>query len=148
GGEITMDGVVKGKSTLAATKIMVGNKAEVYRDVQYWSDNNPVDFKNAMKYGDALYEPSLEIKSNRWQYLGFASVIGLLWYLLMAYVFILLIQYLFSTTMQKAALHDFTDKLRSVGYGFLFVVGMPIAIFFLAVTIIGIPLSVPALLGY
>ena len=55
-----------------------------------------VDFKQSLKNGKAIYDPSISIGSGEWYYLGAATILGLLWYLGMAFLMILIIEYFVS----------------------------------------------------
>jgi len=75
-------------------------------------------------------------------------LLGLLWYLSMALLIILIVQYLFSATMKKAADTVFNKSLTSLGIGFLFCIAVPIAAIIAFVTIIGVPVGLLLLFGY
>lgn len=148
GGEITINGTVGGTSVLAAKTIEVGEDASFNGDVKYWSKNETPDFTNAVHQGKPVFDSSLEIEGGKLIYLGFASILIALWYLGMALVMIFLIQYLFSTTMKTAAGTVKSESLKSLGFGALFLIGVPIAIVISAITIIGVPVSILLLIGY
>ncbi|MBX9781706.1 MAG: hypothetical protein K2X48_00295 [Chitinophagaceae bacterium] len=148
GGTITVNGSVTGKSVLAAGKIIIGNNASFNNDVRYWNKKRAVDFKQSLKNGKAIYDSSLKIQTGEWFYLGGATVLFLLWYLGMALLMILLVQYLFSATMKKAADTVFTDTAKSLGYGFLYFIGVPVLILVALVTVIGVPVGILLLTGY
>lgn len=148
GSSLLIDGTVNGKSVLAAPKIEIGNRAAFFNDVAFWQKNPALDFKNTIRSGDALYEPTLEINNGKWQYLGFASALFLLWYIAAAFVFILLIQYLFGRMMSKAAEEAFSRTAQSLGYGFLFLAVIPVAAFILMLTLIGLPLGILVMMAY
>jgi hypothetical protein len=147
-GNITMNGIVMGKSILAASgKISVSDNAEFRNTVAYWSPNR-VDFKQSLKSGNAFFDENLRINHARWYYLGFNAFWGLLWYLGMAFLMILIIQYLFSSTMRKAGDTVYNSALRSLGYGFLFCVVVPVIAIIALVTLIGVPVGIILLFGY
>ncbi len=148
GGEITINGLVDGNSVLAASTIEIGSDASFDGDVNYWNKKGAPDFINAVHNGKATYDPSLEIKSGKLIYLGFASVLIALWYLGTALLMIFLIQFLFNATMKSAAGTVKNESMKSLGYGMLFLIGVPIAIVITAVTIIALPVSILLLIGY
>ncbi|MFA6060360.1 MAG: hypothetical protein WC756_19320 [Taibaiella sp.] len=148
GSDVTVDGVVRGKSILSADRIDIGSSAAFYQDVRYWNRSHALDFKKSIKNGKALFESSLEISNGKWQYLGFASILGLVWYLIVVLIFIALAQYLFSNLMGKAAEYAFGHALKSIGYGLLFLVGVPVGILVLMITIVGIPIGFMLLVFY
>lgn len=148
GGKLTINGTIGGKSILAARDIVIGNNAAFNGEVRYWNKKGTVDFKQSLKSGKATYDSSLQIKTPRWYYLGSMTVLGLLWYLGMALVMILIIQYLFSASMKKAADTFYNSTLKSLGLGFLYFIVVPVAAFVAMITMIGLPVGLLLLFGY
>lgn len=141
GGEIAINGIVFGESVLAAGNISIGNNASLNNNVRYWNRGRKLDFGNTLKNGNAVYDPTLKVNTGEWYFLGFAGVVGLLWYLGMALLMIALVQYLFSLNMRKAANTVFNTPGKSFGYGLLFFVGVPVAMILLMLSVIGIPVA-------
>jgi hypothetical protein len=116
--------------------------------VRYWAPSKEIDFKGALKNGNAVYDPSLRMRREQWYFLGFTSVLGVLWYIGTVFLMILLIQYLFSRTMKKAGETAYNKALRSLGYGLLFWIGVPVVAVVACITIIGVPIGIIMLVGY
>lgn len=148
GNTATINGTVKGKSVLAANKLVIGNAAAFYNDVRFWSETKNIDFKNALHGASAVYDPKLEVESERWHYLGQATFLGLIWYIGAAFLFIVLLQYLFGDKFRYAADIIYNRTWQSLGYGLLFFVGVPIAAVIVMVTIIGIPVGLLLVIAY
>jgi len=149
GGQITVNGTVDGAAVLAANTITLGPAARFHKEVTYWNADEALDFKNALAGGGtAVFDPSLEMESGKWHYLGFASVLIALWYLGTALLMIVLIQYFFGPTLKHAADTLKNSAVRSLGMGLLFLAGVPVAIVVVAVTVIGLPVSALMLAGY
>jgi hypothetical protein len=148
GGRVTVNGNVGGKSVLAARKIIIGSNAVFNNDVRYWNKEGSLDFKQSVKNGKAVYDPSLRIRSGEWYYLGASTILGLVWYLGTALLMILIIQYLFSSTMKRAADSVFGHSLKSLGMGFLFFIAVPVIAVVTFITVIGIPVGLLLLFGY
>jgi cytoskeletal protein CcmA (bactofilin family) len=148
GGKITVNGSVAGKSILAAREIIIGNNASFNNDIRYWNKEGSLYFKQSIKNGRAIYDPSLRIRTGRWYYLGAATALGLLWYLGMALLMIMIIQYLFGITMKKAGNTVFNQSLKSLGFGFLFFIAVPVAAIIAFITLIGVPVGFLLLFGY
>jgi hypothetical protein len=148
GGKITINGRIDGRSVLAASDIIIGNGAIFGNDIRYWNRKGKLDFKPNLKNGNAIYDPALRIRNGEWYYLGAATVLGLLWYLGMAFLMILIIQYLFGNTFKKAADTVFNSTLKSLGFGFLFLIGLPVASVVLFITLIGIPVGLLLVFSY
>jgi hypothetical protein len=148
GGKITVNGSIGGKAVLSATDIVIGNNAAFNSSVRYWNKNGTPDFKQSLKNGKAIYDASLRLQTGKWYYLGAATVIGLLWYLGMAFLMIMIVQYLFANTFKKAADTVFNSSLKCLGYGFLFFIAVPIAAVIAFITVIGVPIGVLLVFGY
>jgi hypothetical protein len=147
-GNITINGIILGSASLAATeKIIVGDNAEFRNEVNYWSPRK-VDFKTSIKNGDANYDENLKVSYARWYYLGFNAIAGLVWYLGMAFLMIVVIEYLFSSTMKKAGDTVYNSTLRSLGYGFLFCIALPVITLVTLVSLIGVPVGIILLFSY
>ncbi|MDN3654231.1 hypothetical protein QWZ08_01260 [Ferruginibacter paludis] len=139
--KLTINGNVAGNAVLAARDIVIGNAANFNGDVRYWNKAGSLDFKQSVKNGKATYDPSLRIQNSEWYYLGAASVLGLLWYLGMALLMIMIVQYLFAATIRKAADTIFASSIKSLGYGFLFFIATPVAAVIAFLTIVGVPVG-------
>lgn len=148
GGSITINGIIGGKSVLSARYILIERNALFNNDVRYWSEQSPIDFKQHIQSGKATYDPSLRIRSDKWYYLGANTFFTLLWYLGMALLMTLIIQYLFSGTMKRAADTIFNHTLKSLGFGFLFFIAVPIAAVLAFVTVIGVPVGLLLIFSY
>jgi hypothetical protein len=148
GGKITVNGTIDGKAVLSATDIIIGDNAAFNNDVRYWNKKGSLNFKQTLKNGKATYDASLRMQTGQWYYLGAATIIGLFWYLGMALLMIMIVQYLFANTMKKAADTVFNSSLKCLGYGFLFFIAVPLAAVVALVTIIGVPVGILLLLSY
>ncbi len=148
GGKITVNGTIGGKAVISATDIIIGNNAAFNSDVRYWNKKGTIDFKQSLKNSKATYDASLRMQTGQWYYLGAATIIGLLWYLGMALLMIMIVEYLFGYTMKKAADMVFNSSLKCLGYGFLFLLGVPLVAVVALVTIIGVPIGILLLFGY
>lgn len=151
GGDLNLNGAVAGASSIAATRIKLGNNAALGGNVKYWTEDGEIDFASALQNGAiATFDPSLRVHYERpdSKFLGFASFMAVLWYLIASFILIWLGQWLFSKTFQKAANTAQADAVRSLGYGFLYFVAVPVGIVLLFITIVGIPVGLIALLLY
>ncbi len=148
GEELRLNGTVNGQSVLAAGTITLGSGAQFNKDVRYWSKDQALDFGSTLNQSKATFDESLEIDNGRWHFLGFASVLMVIWYLGTAFLMIVIVQYLFSLTMKNTANTVKNASLKSLGMGFLFFVGVPVLIVVSIITIIGIPVGVLLLFGY
>jgi hypothetical protein len=148
GGNLMLNGTVMDKSVLSATDIEIGDNAAFNDDVRYWNNKGSLDFKQAMKKGQATYDTSLKIETGHWYYAGLMSFVAVIWYLGTGILMIFLTQYLFSKTMKRASDTISMETLKSLGYGFLYLVGVPVAMAVAFITIIGIPIGLILLFGF
>ena len=149
GGKITINGSIQGPATIVASdEIIIGNRAGFDFELRYWSPRGQIDFGRSVRPGQAVYDRSLKIDYDRWYFLGFASILGLLWYIGMAFIMILMLQYLFGTTMKKAGETVYLFAWRSLGYGILYCIGVPVLAIISFITIIGVPIGLILLMIY
>ena len=81
-------------------------------------------------------------------YTEYISVLGFIWYHLGVFIFLMMFQYLFSSTLQKAADQALHHTLKSMLFGIAFLIGVPLVSALLMVTVLGIPLGLMALIVY
>jgi hypothetical protein len=133
---------------VAGDELIIGNTAVFNNDVRYWAPSKHVAFNDAVKNGNAVYDPSLRINREHWYFLGFSSVLSVVWYIGVVFVMIMIIQYLFGRTMKKAAQTAYDKALRALGYGVLFWLGVPIAAAIAFITVVGVPAGLILLFSY
>lgn len=151
GGDLNLNGTIGGASVLAAKRVVVGDQAALRGNVRYWTEEGEVNFGNALREGaTATFDPSLRERFERpdFKFLGFASFLAVVWYLAASFILIWLGQWLFGKVFRNAAETAQSEPVRSLGYGFLYFVAVPVAIVLLFVTVIGIPVGLIALLFY
>jgi hypothetical protein len=147
--ELIVNGTVFGTSVLAARNISVGANASFQNNVRYWNKDKKLDIQKNIHNGTSpVYDPSLKVQSDNWYYLGHATALGFIWYLSVVFLFILLIQYLFGKTFNKAGTTVTQSIWKSLGWGLLFFAGVPFVVLLFVVTIIGIPFGLILMLSY
>ncbi len=141
---IQINGVIGGAAILASgNRIIIGNQAVFRNTVRYWAGTNrDVDFKRSLKGGEAVFDPSLRIQLSRWYFLGFSTIAGLVWYIGMVLLMIMIVQYLFATTMKRAGNAAWSTPLKAMGYGIVFWIGVPVASLIAFVSVIGVPVGI------
>lgn len=117
-------------------------------DVRYWTTDRHVAFNSSIKKGEAIYDDSLRVNKDQWYFLGFSSLLGLVWYLGTVFITIIMIQYLFSQTMKKAGQTVYERPMLSFGLGILFWIAVPIAAVIAFVTLVGVPVGMLLILSY
>jgi cytoskeletal protein CcmA (bactofilin family) len=148
GGAITINGKVSGTSVLSARTITLGPSAVFEDDITYWRKDGTMDFAKSLTGGTATFDTSLELEEGKWHYLGFASFLMVLWYLGTALLLIIILHYLFGRAFRDAANRVKNESLKSLGFGFLFLLGVPVLAIVTMITIIGLPVGILLLLGY
>lgn len=148
GGTVYLNGKVGGRTIVSAPEVVIGPKAAFYNDLRYWTETKHVNFDAVMKKGVAMYDPSLSIPGGKWYFLGATSLLVLLWYMGMALLMIIIMQYLFAGAMKKAAGTMFNHALKSVGYGLLFFIGVPILAIAAFLTVVGVPVGLLLIFAY
>jgi hypothetical protein len=143
GANITINGQVQGPAVIAAnSRLIVGNNASFMSNVRYWAPVKIVDFKRSLKGTTAQYDPTLRIEKEQWYFLGFATVMGLLWYIGMVLLLIMIVQYLFGNLMAGAGKTMYNKTLRSLGYGLLYWIGVPALAVIATITLVGVPVAI------
>ena len=148
GGHLSINGLIGGNAVLAAREIVLGESAAFKRNIRYWNKQGTLGLKNNSIKGKALFDPSLRIRSGEWYYLGAVTIFGFLWYIGMALLMIVVVQYLFSATIKKSAFTVFSNSLQSLGVGFLFFILIPMLAVIALFTIIGVPVAILLFIGY
>lgn len=141
GQSLKFNGIVDGTSTISAETMTLGDQAIFNNSVRYWVSGVKINFDKALKNGSATFDESLKKNEDKWYYLGGLTIFTLMWYLGVAIVLILMLQYLFGRQISIAA-HGINNSLwKSFGVGLLFIIGIPILVVLAMVTIIGVPLG-------
>jgi hypothetical protein len=143
GGTIYVNGHIGEKAVFAASSdIIVANSARIGRSTRYWLPlNKTLKLPAEVSADPPVYDSLLSITYSRWYFLGASSLLGLLWYLGMAYVLIVLLLYLFPRTLHRAGDQVINRPVVSGLWGLAYFVAVPLAIVVLLVSIIGVPVA-------
>ncbi|MCF4101129.1 hypothetical protein L1I30_05590 [Gillisia sp. M10.2A] len=150
GGELDLNGEIRGKSKLAAEVLNIGTNAKFYNDVAYWTETGEVDFKSSLINSKATYSEDLgaDRQGFSWKYFGVTALVLWVLYMLSAFLVILFLNMLFKAFFSRVAILFNRDVLKSIGIGALYLLGMPLIIFLLMVSVIGIPIGLFLLFLY
>lgn len=150
GSILVFSGKIKGKASLAASEdIRFERTARIDRAIHYWLPfQRELELPAGVSTARPVYDPLLSITHEHWYFLGASTFLGLLWYLGMAFLLILIIQYLFSTTLFRAGIKIRARPIRSFFLGIGYFVCLPIASLLLLVTIVGLPLFILTAMFY
>jgi cytoskeletal protein CcmA (bactofilin family) len=140
--KITIDGEVTGESKLSAsTEMIITSKAAFNQTIRYWLPGHSIAFPNGKYSAIAKFDDTLKMDTKRWYKFGLGSFMLVLWYLGMALITIIFVEYFFPRVMQQASFTAQADSIKSFFRGLLYFILTPISIFILFVTVVGIPLA-------
>ena len=150
GGEIAINGEIRGTSKIVAESIEIGESAKFYGDVSYWSKDGEIDFKNSLIGANATFDEKLKPDQDgfSWKGFGIAALGFWIFYVLSAFLILLLLNWAFKNLFSNAASYLDKELLKSFGYGLLYVFGLPLAILITFMIIIGIPVGLFLLVFY
>ncbi|MGB5820750.1 MAG: hypothetical protein WBG90_14790 [Saonia sp.] len=143
GEEIEIDGKIYSTSEIVAENLNIGANAQFHKGVAYWSEDGEVDFKNTLVNATATFDKALMDSQEDfpWQFFGLAAIGFWIFYVLSAFLIILILNYAFKHFFAHAA--AYTDKalFKSLGYGLIYLFGVPLLIALTFMLIIGIPIG-------
>ena len=143
GEDIRVEGTILGPSRIAAEDIEIGSSAKFHSDVEYWSEDQNLDFKGTLVNAKATYNENLITDRDlfSWKGLGLVGIGFFIFYVLSAFLIILMLNWAFSSSFSDAANRMDKDLWKSLGYGLIYLFGLPLLIAFTFMLIIGIPIS-------
>lgn len=148
GGAIGIHGRVGGESRISATdRLEIGYSAVFNGPVRYWSPDT-VNFGTSLRTGQAVRDETLAVRTSHWYFLGGSGALVFLWYLGMALMLIILLQYLFRPAFQRAGEKVYEQTLKSFGTGLLFFLGTPLFIIMAIASLVAMPVGFLLLFGY
>ena len=141
--ELAINGKIYGTSEIAAKELEIGENARFYKDVTYWTEDGEIDFENSLVNATAKLDETLMGEQGEipWKFFGIAAFGFWIFYVLSAFLVILLLNYFFKPLFVEAVSYIKEDLLRSFGYGLIYLFGLPLLIAFTFMLIIGIPIS-------
>jgi len=149
--EMTIDGSIKGLSELSAPELEIGQNAIFYSNVEYWNRNNPVNFDAALANGAiANQNPDMQIhqSENYSQYFGAGMFAFLIYRIIVAIIFIGLLIWAFHKFFASSSIEVSKNYFEHLGIGLLYVIGIPVLIGVLFLTVIGIPIGLIVTMAY
>ena len=143
GEKIKIDGEIYGTSEIVAEDLEIGENAQFHKDVSYWTEDGQIDFKNSLVNATANLEESLmrEHKEFPWKFFGIAAIGFWVFYILSAFLVILILNYAFKNLFAEAVTYIEKDLWRSLGYGLIYLFGLPLLIVLSIMILIGIPIG-------
>ena len=150
GEDIHINGEILGPTKMAAEDIEIGATAKFHSDVEYWSEDRELDFKNHLINATATYNEALIPDGNEfsWKRFGMLGIGFVILYILSAFLILLLLNWGFSNWFSEGANNFDKDPWKSLGYGLIYFFGVPLLIVITFLLIIGIPISLFLLCMY
>lgn len=147
GGDVLINGTVKEPSKIIGEDITIGSDAKFYKNVEYWNSEGELDFKNSLVNTEAQFNEDLSEEESDLSLTTFGTTSLLLWvfYILSAFLVILVFHALFRNTFSNAVEGLEHNWLKSFGFGLIYLIGIPVLIIIALLMIIGIPLGLFAM---
>ncbi len=146
GGDIFLDGEFYGKTLITAEQLTIGNNAKFHGEVTYWTKEGEVDFKNTLVGTTATFKEELKREEEGFSKMG--SFGFAIFYVLSVFLILLLFHTLFKNTFPSLLKSLEDNKWNTLGYGMLYLFGLPLIIIIACITLIGIPIGLFLLVVY
>lgn len=143
GADVRINGTVKETSKIIGEDIIIGSNAKFHKGVEYWNSGGEIDFKNSLVNAEAQFNEDLGVEKSELSLTTFGTASLSLWifYVLSAFLVILVFHGLFKNTFSTAVEGIENNWLKSFGVGLLYLIGIPLVIIIALLMIIGIPLG-------
>jgi len=143
GADVKINGTVKETSKITGEDLIIGSNAKFYKTVEYWSSDGEIDFNNSLVNTEAQFNEDLGEEKSQLSLttFGIASLALWVFYILSAFLVILVLHALFRNAFSIAVEGLETNLLKSFGFGLIYLIGIPMAILIAFLMIIGIPLG-------
>ncbi len=151
GGDVMLNGVFRGPCKFAAETLRLGPNAEFYQEVRYWQKSGEVDMARYLRSGArATFDESLQQDMGQYKKNWFAQAFSAFFlYRLLAGISMIAILVLLFDQFFKRTVRDLPSQwLNRFGTGVLYIIGLPVAVILLFITVIGIPIGLFALIFY
>ena len=146
GGEIYLDGDFMGNTQIIAEHLTIGNNAKFHGEVTYWTKEGEVDFKNTLVGTTATFKEELKREEEGFSKMG--SFGFAIFYMLSVLLILLLFHTLFKNTFPSLLKSLEDNKWNTLGYGTLYLIGLPLIIIISFITLIGIPIGLFLFVAY
>ena len=143
GADVLINGTVKETSKIIGEDIVIGANAKFYKEVEYWHSDGEIDFGNSLVNTKAQFNEDLGKEQSELSLTTFGTTSFSLWvfYMLSAFLVILVLHGLFKNTFSTAVEGIENNWLKSFGFGLIYLIGIPLLIILALLIIIGIPLG-------
>ncbi|MEO9485199.1 MAG: polymer-forming cytoskeletal protein [Ekhidna sp.] len=143
GGDILIDGAIRETSKIIGDDITIGSGAKFYKELQYWNSDGEIDFEESLVNTEAQFNENLKEEKSESSLTTFGTTSVKLWvfYVLSAFLVILVLHALFRKAFSGAVESIENNLLKSFGFGLIYLIGIPLLIILALLIIIGIPLG-------
>ncbi|MCB0633830.1 MAG: polymer-forming cytoskeletal protein [Lewinella sp.] len=152
GENVTVNGTFNSPLQLTSQALTLQDQAKFFADIQYWNEKGAIDFGTALQGNSrAVLDEALrgQPHENNWQRtLGVGTAFTFIVRVLSAALLLFLLVWAFPDFFQRLGAHVQDNYSKSLGYGLIYILGMPLVIILLFVTIIGIPLGLFSIAAY
>lgn len=151
-GTLELSGTFRGPVHIGAEQLKLTANAAFYSAVNYWTTTASVDFQPNLKdSATATFDESLrtEMDGNNWRKgMGFGSVLFTIGWVISAALLFVLLVWAFQNFFRNTAHHLIDNYATRLGYGILYLLGVPLLIVISLISIIGIPVGIFSLATY
>jgi hypothetical protein len=145
GENISLNGTFNAPLELAGKHLTLGRHAAFFADVRYWNSDGELDFSPALQADSrAIWDETLrsEAYERSWRSaIGWSAGFWFIARLLSAGLILLLLNWAFPDFFRLGGKKLAHNYRRSLGYGLIYMLGMPLVIILLFITVIGIPVG-------
>ena len=143
GADVLINGTIKETSKILGEDITIGPNAKFNKKVEYWNSDGEIDFGNSLVNTEAQFSEDLAKEKSDLSLttFGTASFSRWIFYILSAFLVILVLHALFKNTFSNAVEGIEKNWLKNFGFGLIYLIGIPLVIILSLVMIIGIPLG-------
>lgn len=148
GGEVEVSGYCFGSTTLASGQLVIQDGAEFHGPVTYWTESGEMDFGGSLMGVRATYDDSMafDTDSDAGPFLGAGFAFFWIAFLVSGFIFLIGLNWAFHRAFSDGSGFVLTDIPRSLGYGLIYLLGVPILIVLTFIIIVGIPIGLLMLL--
>lgn len=141
--DVLIDGAIGKSSKIVGEEITIGSNAKFYKEVEYWNDAGELEFENSLVNAEARFNEDFGEEESELSITTFGTKSPSLWifYILSAFLVILVFHALFKNAFSKAVDSLEGNWLRCFGFGLIYLFGIPLFIIVTFLMIVGIPLS-------
>lgn len=143
GADVLINGTIKETSKILGEDITIGPNAKFNKKVEYWNSDGEIDFGNSLVNTEAQFSEDLAKEKSDLSLttFGTASFSRWIFYILSAFLVILVLHALFKNTFSNAVEGIEKNWLKNFGFGLIYLIGIPLVIILSLLMIIGIPLG-------